>query len=580
MKKWFFILSLWCVPLSLLAFEDQGSVPDSLVLRLQQSTGDDYQRAKALEDIIDYYIIKEEYDYAKPYVDDIIRLSETLKNNYVKVLSCFYKVIYLNKANDLQAAVPYLYEARTLMEGLDDDVRSNRLRLRIYNELALFYYSYDMLPQAYEYLNQCFRINEKLNSDQIDFNLNRRLMMLFGAMGKYRECIALGKSLSGIDARGIDKAYYYMIMMDSYASLGEIDSALQYIDSAFMCEGTERIRWLIYDRKGDVYWNEKEYDEAFSCFEKMLQAADSRYISREDSLYVTYRMAMGKAMQCNNDYQYDSALHYINQSLDAVRWFVSLHDECKIMDLKTEILKNGHRYEEALENVEQAKLLSDSLLRTKDVKNIESLMFQQKMAEYEAQQQYENYVRESKYRIRVLIVVVIALLFMSCSIILILIMKRRKFQHQLVEEELEERNREIASAVVVMKKKNEVYTDVINQLRELKEQTENRGIKKGLTKISSKIEQTMEDDFYDEFDLRFRRVHPDFIEKLTKRHPDLTPNEIKICSFLKLNMSTKDIAQLTGQSVAAIEMARYRIRRKLGISLDDHAHLSQYIMKI
>ena len=85
MKKWFFILSLWCVPLSLLAFEDQGSVPDSLVLRLQQSTGDDYQRAKALEDIIDYYIIKEEYDYAKPYVDDIIRLSETLKNNYVKV---------------------------------------------------------------------------------------------------------------------------------------------------------------------------------------------------------------------------------------------------------------------------------------------------------------------------------------------------------------------------------------------------------------------------------------------------------------------------------------------------------------
>ena len=559
---------------------NQGTMPDSLVLKLQRSTGDDFQRASSLEDIIDYYISREEYDYAKPYFDDFMQLAETLKDNYVKVLRCYYEVIYLNKANDLQATVPYLYEARTRMESLDDSDKSNRLRMKIYNELALFYYSYDMLPQAYEQLNQCFRINEKLNSQGVDFNLNRRLMMLFNNMGKHRECVELGKSIAGIDARGVDKAYYYLIMMDAYSALGERDSVKLYIDSASLCQGTERIRWLIDDRVGQTYLDLGMDEEAFSCFDEMLQHAHSTVLSTEDSLYVDYRIAMANAMRCNKGRVFDSALYYIDRSLASVRLFVSLHDECLLMDLKTDILKNKHSFEEALDNMEQARILSDSLLKTKDVKAIESLMFQQKMAEYEAQQQYENYVRESKYRVRVLTAIIIALLFLACCVILVLVMKRRKTQHRLVEEELEERNREIASAVVVMKKKNEVYTEVINQLQELKAQTENRGMKKTLLQVSNKIEQTMDDDFYDEFDLRFRRVHPDFIEKLTKRHPDLTPNEIKICSFLKLNMSTKDIAQLTGQSVSAIEKARYHIRRKLGISLDEHAHLSQYIMRI
>lgn len=161
-----------------------------------------------------------------------------------------------------------------------------------------------------------------------------------------------------------------------------------------------------------------------------------------------------------------------------------------------------------------------------------------------------------------------------------LMINKRRLQQKVTEEELEVRNRELTETAVVMMKKNEAYAEVINQLKEIKDGTPDREAKKALDRIAKKIEQTMDSDYYQEFSLRFKEVHPEFVEKLTKKHPDLTPNEVKICSFLKLNMSTKEISALTGQSVAAIEMARFRIRRKLGIDRDEHWHLSNYINRI
>ena len=555
-------------------------MPDRLVLRLQQSTGDDYQRARALEGIANYYIWINEFDKAEPYVDEIAELAKSSDNAYIDALDCFYVISYSLENNDRQTAIPYIYKVEPLLEHLDDNKASNRLRLNVYNVIARYYWECDMLEQTYKYLGLCNQMAGKIDDQDADFNLCRKLMMIYIDMHRYQECIALGKTIAAKRASGLERVYYYTEMLDAYNKIGEADTALCYADSAFLSDTSGKLTLIIYDGKADVLMGKGAYEEAFECIEKMCQEDGEIMITSRDSICLDYRSKLYKAMYYNHKCRFDSALYYVNKSLEAVAPLASLEDEEKVLSFKTEVLCNVGLYKEAVDNMKAAQVLADSLSKVRNIQEVENLMLQQKLSEYEARQQYENYVRESRYRVRVLIAIIIALLFLACCVILVLVMKRRKMQHRMVEEELEERNREIASTVVVMKKKNEVYTEVINQLQELKAQTENRGMKKTLTQVSNKIEQTMDDDFYDEFDLRFRRVHPDFIEKLTKRHPDLTPNEIKICSFLKLNMSTKDIAQLTGQSVAAIEMTRYRIRRKLGISLDEHAHLSQYIMKI
>jgi DNA-binding CsgD family transcriptional regulator len=61
-------------------------------------------------------------------------------------------------------------------------------------------------------------------------------------------------------------------------------------------------------------------------------------------------------------------------------------------------------------------------------------------------------------------------------------------------------------------------------------------------------------------------VHSNFIEDLKEKHPAITGNELKLCAYLRMNLSTKEIAQLMNISVRGVEISRYRLRKKLGIA--------------
>jgi len=84
------------------------------------------------------------------------------------------------------------------------------------------------------------------------------------------------------------------------------------------------------------------------------------------------------------------------------------------------------------------------------------------------------------------------------------------------------------------------------------------------------MQSNVDNTVWGEFEVRFQQVHQDFYEKLREKYPDLTPNEIKICAFLKLNMTTKDISAITFQTVKSIQVARNRLRKKMGISRDEN----------
>jgi DNA-binding CsgD family transcriptional regulator len=71
-----------------------------------------------------------------------------------------------------------------------------------------------------------------------------------------------------------------------------------------------------------------------------------------------------------------------------------------------------------------------------------------------------------------------------------------------------------------------------------------------------------------EFETHFANVYEDFYKRLVQRHPELTPGERKLCAMLRLKLSTKEIATLTLQNPQTIDIARYRIRKKLQLSQD------------
>src|SRR3989339_842214 len=94
------------------------------------------------------------------------------------------------------------------------------------------------------------------------------------------------------------------------------------------------------------------------------------------------------------------------------------------------------------------------------------------------------------------------------------------------------------------------------------------GLEKAIIQISQELRHSADDKMMSEFSTRFQEVHAGFYEKLLKDYPELTQNELKICAFLRLNMSTKEISELTGQRGPTIDHARYRLRKKLNLSSD------------
>jgi FixJ family two-component response regulator len=78
------------------------------------------------------------------------------------------------------------------------------------------------------------------------------------------------------------------------------------------------------------------------------------------------------------------------------------------------------------------------------------------------------------------------------------------------------------------------------------------------------------------FETHFENVHEEFLKRLKDKFPELSPRELKLCAYLKLNVSSKESATLMNISTRGVEISRYRLRKKL--NLDRNSNLTDFIM--
>ena len=80
------------------------------------------------------------------------------------------------------------------------------------------------------------------------------------------------------------------------------------------------------------------------------------------------------------------------------------------------------------------------------------------------------------------------------------------------------------------------------------------------------------------FSVHFDQVHSDFLKRLGEQFPNLSPNDYKLSAYLKMNLSTKEIASLMNISVRGVEASRYRLRKRL--NLESSVNLTEFLMKL
>jgi DNA-binding CsgD family transcriptional regulator len=138
-----------------------------------------------------------------------------------------------------------------------------------------------------------------------------------------------------------------------------------------------------------------------------------------------------------------------------------------------------------------------------------------------------------------------------------------KIRNVQLQNDIENKNREIAIATMSTVKRNEFLNKIINELKAL----DNHPRIDRLTKMINKNIKGNED--WEFFEKAFNNADKDFLKKVKKAHPNLTHNDLRLCAFLRLNLLSKEIAPLLNISVRSVEIKRYRLRKKMKLSRDE-----------
>ncbi len=146
-----------------------------------------------------------------------------------------------------------------------------------------------------------------------------------------------------------------------------------------------------------------------------------------------------------------------------------------------------------------------------------------------------------------------------------------KLQNEKLATEVEAKNSKLMFSSVQMAHKNEILMEVKKDLIEFGQSPEG-DFRSLVRKLDYELKN---EDYWKEFNLYFNEVDQKFLDRIVEKHPNLTKNDLRICSLLRMNLSTKEIASLQNISVRAVEKSRYRLKKRL--KLDNHIDLLKYI---
>ena len=149
-----------------------------------------------------------------------------------------------------------------------------------------------------------------------------------------------------------------------------------------------------------------------------------------------------------------------------------------------------------------------------------------------------------------------------------------KIRNEKLSQDVDTKNKEIAISTMSLINKNELLSLIKEDLKNTSEESTN-SIKSVIKNITKNIS---EEDSWNVFKEAFDNADKDFLKKVKLAHPSLTPNDLRLCAYLRLNLSSKEVAPLISISVRSVEIKRYRLRKKMELSHEQG--LVEYILSI
>ncbi|MBV6647114.1 MAG: tetratricopeptide repeat protein [Cyclobacteriaceae bacterium] len=477
---------------------------------------------------------KARYDQAvKYYTEALIAGKQIQDSSYLVSINNALGVVYF-RIGDLEQAAQYMISAINIAEIIGD---SPRFISSCLQNLGSLQFKLNQNTEAKDYFNRALRISAS-NGDSIHIgNIYHNLGVL------YKDGFSKLDSAQG----------YFELALDIRKQMG------RGIDLARTLNSYGRLQEELTDYKKAI----TQYREAIIESQKV------------GSVLITLAAHHNTSRTFSKLRYYKAALEYaelVGYGLDSIMSLDIKKDHEKLLSNIYEALG---QYSEALIHQKQYQQLKDSLMNGEKAKVIANLEWRYKIEGNErtiAQLKAEGKVKETQSKVRLWVIIIICI-FLSALIYVFYLktrLNRQRAARLLAENrqrelELDLKHQELSALSLNLMSKN-------NALSKVKEKVQvdgNENVKDALKVIDANFAL---DEDWGHFKMHFEKVHHGFFERLKSKYPTITLNEEKLCAYLLINLSSKEIARLSHSSLSAIEKSRYRLRKKLGLTTEANLH--------
>lgn len=250
--------------------------------------------------------------------------------------------------------------------------------------------------------------------------------------------------------------------------------------------------------------------------------------------------------------------------------------------LKSLAFEGLHDYKQAYSMQSEYIVIHDTLTRSENVHQISSMLSthdsiaNKKLIGYQKQ-----LIKQTEDYNSLLLISITVILFLAILIIIYMMYNKQQqyvqmnkekqiimLEKAVLQQEIEQMNRDlICSAKTVLDRENVIKT-MLKSIKAI--HMGDDGLKFDIKKSIKIIENNINGGGWKEFETRFKTAYPEFNHRLQSLYPDLSPTEWKLCTFLKLNLTTKQIAEMMHIAPSSVDVSRSRLRKKFKLSREEN----------
>jgi tetratricopeptide (TPR) repeat protein len=473
-----------------------------------------------------------------------------------------------------ELALKYAEESERLANIIKSDSFIQRANLN----LATVYLQLENYPKSVQFYYKVINNSRKKPNPDVLFTAYVNLGTIYLYQNDYKNGIdkytkAL-EYLGGKTERNLErKAGVLNNLGGTYKEIKDYDKALIYLNEALKISKQINDQGNIanvLNNQGQVYQHLGKNELALKLYQEAMElrkrAKDTAGITSSNYRLGQYYYTIG-----NNK----AAEPYLKKVTSIKKDLGSLNILSQSSLYLYRIYKNQGKYKEALAAIELHKETNDSLFNEARTRKIAQLEMQFEFDRLQSLQQTKQRVRDL-YSWLVAITLSLSLIIITLLFFLQknkarrsqLIQGHLQLEKQNLEKDIELKDKELTTQVLHLVQKNELIDMISEKLLEIKK---NMGAESqaAVQKVVTDLQSNLQPELLNEFKLRFQHVHNDFINTLNEKFPNLSPSELRLCAFLKLNLTTKEISAITNISPKSIEIARTRLRKKLNLTGTD-----------